>query len=482
MSINNSITSVSAPPVSILELAQLVPNAAPESGADPTAFLAALVRQFGATKGGTQVSTGGESSVIASAETNESRADPLQELLQYVSNLETFSNLQFQECAEAGVTGGNGLPDEGKPMPDALLFNEDPESENLAADPLLAALTAYMIPSASAQSNSPVPISGEASAPQAPAEDVAALQSSQTFGSGQGVTGEELSMNDVSANPGQAFPSSDLSNGGLNASDDEAAMHGELIPASLQREGVGSKSTESNSPGTAPSGVEGPDALLSPLLAATSDGKGSIKPEAGESLISQVDKKLSALMAVSTKGIEPSMEAGISLEAMPPALRLPSMIAADDFVSGLDKPLNAPGWQEGLGDRIIWMAEKSLQSAEIRLNPAHLGPLEIRIQMDQDQATIHFATHHATVREAIEAAVPKLREMLGTHEISLADVNVMVPSGSPDEKGPSFDFNQQSRFGDGSQPFSGPVSEKDKSVPTDSGRVMAANGLLNLYA
>jgi flagellar hook-length control protein FliK len=176
------------------------------------------------------------------------------------------------------------------------------------------------------------------------------------------------------------------------------------------------------------------------------------------------------------------MEAGISLEAMPPALRLPSMIAADDFVSGLDKPLNAPGWQEGLGDRIIWMAEKSLQSAEIRLNPAHLGPLEIRIQMDQDQATIHFATHHATVREAIEAAVPKLREMLGTHEISLADVNVMVPSGSPDEKAPSFDFNQQSRFGDGSQPFSGPVSEKDKSVPTDSGRVMAANGLLNLYA
>jgi|GEM_PF-1499173 len=480
MSINNSITSASAAPASILELAQLVRSAAPESEADPAAFLAALVRQFEAMKGGTQTYASGESPVIASAEKNESRADPLQELLQYVSNLETFQ--QLRECACAGVPGGNGLPDEGKPLPGTAPPDGDSESEKLAADPLLAALAAYMVPSASAETKFPGSIGDEAPTPQAFAENAAALQSPQTLGNRQEVMGEEISLGGGTADLSQAFPSSDLSNGELNAYVNESVMRGEQIPSPPQKEGISSKPAEGNSSRTASLGVEDPDALLSQLLAAESNGKDSIKHGISESLFSQLDKKLSALTAASVNGIEPSMETAFPLETMPSASRLSTMVAASDSVPGLDKPLNESGWQEGLGERIIWMTDKSLQTAEIRLNPAHLGPLEIRIQMDQDQATIHFATHHASVREAIEAAVPKLREMLGAQEISLVDVNVMVPSESSDGRGRSFDFNQQSRFGDRNRPFSEPVSEKKESVMTDSGRAVAANGLLNLYA
>ncbi|MGB5395661.1 MAG: flagellar hook-length control protein FliK, partial [Gammaproteobacteria bacterium] len=41
-----------------------------------------------------------------------------------------------------------------------------------------------------------------------------------------------------------------------------------------------------------------------------------------------------------------------------------------------------PDWNQGLGRQIMWMVNQNMQSAEIRLNPAHLGPIEVRIEMD----------------------------------------------------------------------------------------------------
>jgi len=489
MSINISTTSAMAAPASILELAQLVRNAAPESEADPAAFLAALVKQFEALKEGVQTSEGGESPVTAPPEKNGAREDLLQELFQYVSTLDAFSDRQFREHGE--LPGGNGLPGEGNSLPGNGLSDEDSDSEKRADDPLFAMLAAYGIPSASPQPDSSGIVDGEAPLPQVSAESGATSASRPSLGTGEGMTGEEMSGNEGAANLNQEVPSSDLPNGEPYTHGNRDALLGEQIPAPLQwerlgvRPAVASRPTEAGSAGIASLGVENPETLLSQLskwLPPKPDGNDSVEPGTSESLISPFDKKLSALTSVSAgKVVEPSMEAGVPLGAMPPASPV-SMAAAGDSVPALDKPLNEPGWQEGLGERIVWMNDKNLQTAQIRLNPAHLGPLEIRIQMDQDQAAIHFATHHASVREAIEAAVPMLREMLGAQDIALADVNVTVPQGSPDERSGSFDFNQQSRSGEKSRPFSEHFSENNESVPTDSGRAIAANGMLNLYA
>lgn len=88
-------------------------------------------------------------------------------------------------------------------------------------------------------------------------------------------------------------------------------------------------------------------------------------------------------------------------------------------------PLGQPGWSQEFSDRVTWMAGKSLDSAEIHLNPPHLGPIEVRISLDQDQqASIQFISSHATVREAIEAAAPRLREMMHNQQMTLVNVNV----------------------------------------------------------
>ena len=94
----------------------------------------------------------------------------------------------------------------------------------------------------------------------------------------------------------------------------------------------------------------------------------------------------------------------------------------------LNTPMQNAGWSQELTDKIQWMVGQRLQGAQIKLNPAHLGPMEVKIQMQNDQATIHFIAAHSVVREALEAAMPRLREMFDNQGVQLGDVDVSEES------------------------------------------------------
>lgn len=90
----------------------------------------------------------------------------------------------------------------------------------------------------------------------------------------------------------------------------------------------------------------------------------------------------------------------------------------------LDTPLHAKGWEQGVGDRVVWMLSNSVQSVSLRISPAHLGPVEIQLSVNKDQATVSFAAQHAVVREALEAGIPRLREMFQENNLQLTHVDV----------------------------------------------------------
>lgn len=91
----------------------------------------------------------------------------------------------------------------------------------------------------------------------------------------------------------------------------------------------------------------------------------------------------------------------------------------------LEQPVGQPGWGRELGSRVLWLAKDNLQYAELRLNPPHLGPLEVRITLQQDQgASLSFLSNHTAVRDAVAGALPQLREMLADGGFTMLDVNV----------------------------------------------------------
>ena len=66
--------------------------------------------------------------------------------------------------------------------------------------------------------------------------------------------------------------------------------------------------------------------------------------------------------------------------------------------------------------------------AELHINPPDLGPLEIKLTMDDRQATALFTSPHSAVREAVEAALPRLREVLADSGITLGNASVTADS------------------------------------------------------
>lgn len=74
---------------------------------------------------------------------------------------------------------------------------------------------------------------------------------------------------------------------------------------------------------------------------------------------------------------------------------------------------------QGLGERLVLMADNGQQSARIKLYPEHLGPLDIRVKVDDDVAKVWFHAQHGQTRDALEQALPRLREMFAEQGLQL---------------------------------------------------------------
>ena len=98
-------------------------------------------------------------------------------------------------------------------------------------------------------------------------------------------------------------------------------------------------------------------------------------------------------------------------------------------------PVGSEGWGDAVADKVMWFSANQLSSAELHLNPPDLGPLQVRIDTRHDQASVVFSSQHAQVRDALDQALPRLRDMLGSQGIQLLDVSV---GGQGAERQPQF--------------------------------------------
>lgn len=126
------------------------------------------------------------------------------------------------------------------------------------------------------------------------------------------------------------------------------------------------------------------------------------------------------------------------------SFQLPSLDAAQSSKATasaelLARPVHAPvgssQWADEIGTRLTMMTEQGKSAASLRLSPEHLGPLEIRISIKDDQASVWFGAAHADTRAAIEHALPRLRELFAAQGMSLADAGVFheAPREQPNE-------------------------------------------------
>ena len=88
-------------------------------------------------------------------------------------------------------------------------------------------------------------------------------------------------------------------------------------------------------------------------------------------------------------------------------------------------PVGQPAWANELGQRVTWLANNELREAQLQLHPRSLGPIEVRIVYGHEQQlNVSFNAANPLARDALDAALPRLREMFEQQGLHLGDAGV----------------------------------------------------------
>ena len=143
---------------------------------------------------------------------------------------------------------------------------------------------------------------------------------------------------------------------------------------------------------------------------------------------------------------------------------------------GLEPRLGAAGWDNALGQKVLWMVSNQQQVAELSLNPPDLGPLQVVLSISDDQVSAMFISQQADVRQALEAALPRLKEMMADSGINLS--NTTVSADSARQQAESEQQNHSgARYGKGNSQMTMPGIDVGAS-PIRSG----GNSLVDTFA
>ncbi|MCA7981480.1 flagellar hook-length control protein FliK [Burkholderia cepacia] len=144
--------------------------------------------------------------------------------------------------------------------------------------------------------------------------------------------------------------------------------------------------------------------------------------------------------------------------------------------------VGTPDWTDALSQKVVFLSNAHQQSAELTLNPPDLGPLQVVLRVADNHAHALFVSQHAQVRDAVEAALPKLREAMESGGLGLGSATVSDGGFASQQQNPqsSFAGGQSSRRGSGgSSAVDAPV-DAAQSAPVASS--VSRAGLVDTFA
>ncbi len=193
----------------------------------------------------------------------------------------------------------------------------------------------------------------------------------------------------------------------------------------------------------------------------------TVKTDAELAIAAQVLKTLEPAAASTPQNIAATTTA---------ALQHASNIMHDPQSNKLMPQVGGPDWDQALGQKIVWMAQGAHQTATLTLNPPDLGPMQVTVNVSNNQATANFTAHQPEVRHALEAAMPRLREMLNDAGIQLGQSS--VSAGSPNQQGNAFSDQRQGGRQSGHAGNAMEPAVNVSHIPTPSG----GKGMVDTFA
>lgn len=94
------------------------------------------------------------------------------------------------------------------------------------------------------------------------------------------------------------------------------------------------------------------------------------------------------------------------------------------YATSIDTPVGQADWGDKLVGKLSWLTARNMSVAEIHLTPADMGPMEVKVRVQNEQANITVHSANPIVREQLEQQSHRLRDMLGEQGLNLARFDV----------------------------------------------------------
>ena len=170
-------------------------------------------------------------------------------------------------------------------------------------------------------------------------------------------------------------------------------------------------------------------------------------------------------------------EALTSLTAQATALQT-SQAAGSAPTDRLSARVGTPAWDNQVGQKVIWMVGGEDQSATLELNPPDLGPVQVVLNVSNDLASVTFSSQQLEVRQALENALPRLREMMNESGIALG--NATVNAGAEGRQGQ--DGQGSGRPGGRGGNGNGGDGSVAEVAPRQGSRIIGGAGAVDTFA
>lgn len=174
--------------------------------------------------------------------------------------------------------------------------------------------------------------------------------------------------------------------------------------------------------------AKGPEATTSlagrPSAAAEAQAQVSVNPEADAPEADNGLKKMLEQRLESLAGKQPVAQNSSTVATFEAPRVQTQQSAPAPTVPQAPVTLRQDGLDQALSNSVQWMSKQNLQEANIRVRPAELGPINVKVSMQDDQLKLSFTASHAATREALESALPRLREVFNASGMNLGNVDV----------------------------------------------------------
>ena len=116
------------------------------------------------------------------------------------------------------------------------------------------------------------------------------------------------------------------------------------------------------------------------------------------------------------------------VQSQTPELQAPRPVPVAGKIT-ISSDVGTPRWEQDIRQNISLLVQSRTAVAELRLTPADMGPIQIRIDFSDTQPSVSISVQQADTRNALDAALPRLRDMLAESGVTLGGASVEQHSG-----------------------------------------------------